>query len=439
MTVNVQNNRRIIRIAGGSIHLSPDAAIPLSHTSLKPETMRFRPGREFYWLIEICQYNRADGSIVLKVLDYNPRETAGFLTQKIKLPVEVIRFEPLSWAGLEPQLAYYQYSQLQNLLAEDESEDEKIGPGLNAPGTLHIHEAYKPETPPQTGAEKSTEHRESFSCYYTDAIFDTGCVRLVKSFDWFRDPVTITIENSFLLPEFDLVKSFFHKAFEGRKKFDVYTAIIRKNDSIESITAHSPQIASIDEKLIEGVKRTQVLHYIKTQPAVSDKSLFTAEEFLEHYAGDERAGNTLKQSEMDILLAALGHRELRNRKQIEYLAGKLQSPAQKIRFTLKPVFGFVFFTEGESMNHFCWELLNSHATYLWSFSKSSGTAAQQFRKVETSIASIRENGREHYKQTYNTQLPDPGMHFSVIYHRNASSGLIDGFPEWKHRLLERLI
>jgi len=171
--------------------------------------MRFRPGREFYWLIEICQYNRADGSIVLKVLDYNPRETAGFLTQKIKLPVEVIRFEPLSWAGLEPQLGYYQYSQLQNLLAEDESEDEKIGPGLNAPGTLHIHEAYKPETPPQTGAEKSTEHRESFSCYYTDAIFDTGCVRLVKSFDWFRDPVTITIENSFLLPEFDLVKSFF--------------------------------------------------------------------------------------------------------------------------------------------------------------------------------------------------------------------------------------
>ncbi|HOI86972.1 MAG TPA: hypothetical protein PLV51_03845, partial [Lentimicrobium sp.] len=125
--MNVQNNRRIIRIAGGSIHLSPDAAIPLSHTSLKPETMRFRPGREFYWLIEICQYNRADGSIVLKVLDYNPRETAGFLTQKIKLPVEVIRFEPLSWAGLEPQLAYYQYSQLQNLLAEDESEDEKIG------------------------------------------------------------------------------------------------------------------------------------------------------------------------------------------------------------------------------------------------------------------------------------------------------------------------
>lgn len=447
MIVNTLSNQRIIKISGRCIFFSPEESLPLDQTTLDPEKMRFRPGREFYWLTEIVSYNPSGAGLLLRVIDYVTDDITGFQQQKVRHPIRFVSFESLDWMQLEPQLAFYQYNQILNILEEagtfqtepDGKVRQQESEGFPAVGSVSVHEAYVPGEENLFPATDTRIIDEIFKYPFTDAVFDTGCVRVVKTFPWYAEPVTITLENSSILPEFDLIKSFFHKVFDGRRKFTITASIELSGNAISRISAASPEIARIDETLIEGVKRAQVLQYIRKQPAVTDKSLFTADEFMSHYADDEEVGNALKQSEMDILLAAMGRQELRNRRQIEYLAGKLHSPEQKIRFTLKPNFGFVFFYEGETMNHFCWELLNSHATYLWSFGRAGETAAQQYRKVETIITSIRETGREQYKSSYHSLPSDPNMHFSIVTHRNANSGLIDGFPEWKHRLLERLV
>ena len=66
----------------------------------------------------------------------------------------------------------------------------------------------------------------------------------------------------------------------------------------------------------------------------------------------------------------------RNVKQLVYLSGKKHERTQKIRFTLNPLFGFIFFISGKNKNHICWELLNSHATYIWSFNKELSIESQ---------------------------------------------------------------
>lgn len=441
-------NRRIIRIAGGSIFLSPVDSLPMASTTLDPEKMRFRPGREFFWETEIIGYEQDTSTVRLRVIDYSPSVITGFENQKLKHPVRFIGFDPLDWKQLEPQLSFYQFNHMLYLLEEGQglpnitkavNMSEEIS-GVAPVGSLSVSGPYQPAVAAETTALPTIRViEERFMHYFTEAEFSTGCVKLVKSFKWHAEPLIISIENSDLIPEFDLIKSFFHKAFSGQKKFEVLARFELSGDTISGSTAYSPQIAMINETLIEGVKRAQALSFIRTLPPKVDKSLFTADEFMGHYADNEKEGNVLKQTELDILKASLSNLALRNRKQIEFLAGSQQSPQHKIRFTLKPVFGFVFMIEGQTMNHFCWELLNSHATYLWSFNKAGSSPEKQYRRVELIIASIRESGREYYKNNYHYIAHEPDMIFSVINHRQANSAIVDGFPDWKHRLLERLV
>jgi hypothetical protein len=128
--------------------------------------------------------------------------------------------------------------------------------------------------------------------------------------------------------------------------------------------------------------------------------LFTADEVLSRIDGNTDSGNVFKQNERDIINIFLQGKDIRNKKQLEYLSGTKHNPQEKIRFTLKPIFGFLFCIVGEKFNHFCWELLNSHATYLWSFERSISTD-NQFKRVENTINTIRVIGRDEYRKAYN--------------------------------------
>ncbi len=447
--MTLPSNQRLILISGGSIFLAPGISLPMSATSLDPEKLRFKPGKEFYWKVEIISYNQSESLVKLNVIDYYSNDEAGFLNQHLRHPVKQIEFELLDWKKLEPQLFFYHYNNLFVLL-----EDSMVGEGIQKKAP--VAKETSPHMPPPVGTlavESPYQHsgnvakhepvketiRESFTAYFNEADFGTGCVHIAKSFKWYYEPILFTIENSGIIPEYDLVKSFFPKAFGGRKKFDVHAIINLLDYKVSSTIASSPQIAQINELLIEGVKNARVQRFINLPKIKTDKSLFTADEFFEYPDDKNRDGNIFKQTELDILMASLGKQDLRNRRQIEYLAGAKQSPDYKIRFTLKPDFGFVFMIEGETMNHFCWELLNSHATYLWSFYKTGSQAEQQYARVERIITAIRETGREHYKNSYHHLPPEPDMLFSLIRHDGAGSAMVDGFPEWKHRLQERLV
>ena len=130
---------------------------------------------------------------------------------------------------------------------------------------------------------------------------------------------------------------------------------------------------------------------------------------------------------------------MRNAKHLQYLSGAKHSERHMLKFTLKPIFGFLFFIEGERQNHFCWELLNSHATYLWSFSKVESEFQFQYARIEKTISLVRQIGRDEYKREFKNGNIDGDLIFSVINHPDVNSSFKDGFVEWKHRLKERLV
>ena len=121
------------------------------------------------------------------------------------------------------------------------------------------------------------------------------------------------------------------------------------------------------------------------------------------------------------------------------MAGGKQTERQKLRYTLHPNFGFVFLIEGEQCNHFVWELLNSHATYVWSIGKSHKDIELQYKRIEATIGTVRSAGRDEYKRAYRNNHQDDDLVFTVIEHDQVNSNLKDGFLKWKSRLNEMLI
>lgn len=92
------------------------------------------------------------------------------------------------------------------------------------------------------------------------------------------------------------------------------------------------------------------------------------------------------------------------------------------------------------MTHHCWELLDSHATYVWSFNPSEVTIQEQFRLMEGIIGIIREQGRQQYKQHWRLQSNlNRGMVFRTIEHPHVSSHLKDGFPIWRQKIEEAIV
>ena len=106
------------------------------------------------------------------------------------------------------------------------------------------------------------------------------------------------------------------------------------------------------KKLRKAVKRKLTLIRSMTTTQGSDDILVS------------ESDNSLKGGEIiDTLLQEKTN--LKNQKQLMYLSGAIQSGTDKIRFTLEPKFGFLFTFNKDGVNHYCWELLQSHASYIW--------------------------------------------------------------------------
>lgn len=224
------------------------------------------------------------------------------------------------------------------------------------------------------------------------------------------------------------------------RKFRVNATITTTGGEVISVTATAPQIAMINEVLVDSIKYQRTLSLTKSPKLPDiDKSLFTAEDIFNTGESDDVEGNVFRQDEKDILQFLITHHNTRNKKQLEYLSGYKQSANFRIRFTLHPNFGFLFLIEGRENNHFVWELLNTHATYVWSIGKSERDIELQYRRVEDIINTIRNTGREQYKRAYKNNHHDSDLVFCSIEHDDITSSFVDGFVKWKHKLNEKLI
>lgn len=447
--------KRLIKISKNKVYLTPEMSLSLSQTSLVGEHLSFRTYEDIYFEIEVFDYDKNSHRISVEILDYQPKNIQNFKEQVAKAQVSFIHFKPLNWLSVERHLSSYTKSVLlrEKIVIDNVSSQTNYAESNSfsraskvAEGT--VNESTKPISSPIYQNYSETIKREPFiekitetaKIHFKEADFNLGFVAFSYKSKELNETYNLKIENHFLLTEFNAIKSYFPKVFGGKKQFSIKIIFTLTDRVVTDIITTSPEIESINENILDSIKRQRVANLTSTPLRNSvDKSLFTSEDIFDSFDDNLKDGNIFNQSEEDILNFLIETRNVRNAKHLQFLSGSKHSVKQKLRFTLKPLFGFVFFIEGETKNHFCWELLNSHATYLWSFDKIDSDTKFQFKRVEETINIIRDMGRETYKNDFRNNRVDSDLCFCTIEHSNINSALKDGFVEWQHRLKEKLI
>ncbi|MBE7686451.1 hypothetical protein F7647_10365 [Tenacibaculum piscium] len=329
-----------------------------------------------------------------------------------------------------------------NAFKEDLNEySEKIEPSQHL-GSINFYEPktiginlikLKEVKPLLTPAEDKIQILDfEFSEYFENSTFHLGYVSFNKKFDNLISTIEIKIYNENILPEYDYIKNYFSNHFDNGI-FNISTKIEIKNQEILSVNSSSKEIEAINNQIIDSIKEQRILKTIDLIDDIeNEKNTFTADEILSKV---DNSINIFKQTEEELINLILDLKNPRNKKQLVYLASKKHNPTEKIRFTLKPLFGFIFFIEGKENNHICWELLNSHATYLWTFKKTIPTSLI-IEESEININTIKQIGRQKYRKQVKKNELETNAKFSVINHSKSKQK--EEFNLWKNKLESKL-
>jgi hypothetical protein len=442
----------IIKINNQNIHFSLTLSIPTRQTNLPMESMTFRFHTEIYWKIELVEYHEATKCWHVNVSDYSVNDIQPFSEQTITKIIEKVVFNKLDWQKLEPLLFHYQAIKLIDILYNHD---------INTHSSYET-KSFRPETPfnqssyeipkeiPNQSFQTKFENRQipivpkvdylkiNFSVKFQDATFIEGFVTFKKFIKQVGIQVEFRIKNDYILEEFDNIKLWFSKMLKS-KRFYVAAVITTINRNISEASATSSQIDMITPNIIESVKYDRTLALTRPPRTTNpDKSLYSNEDIFNLIDPDIKDGNVFNQSEPDIIKSLTQNDHVRNRKQLEYLSVIKQTTKSKIHYTLNPLFGFLFLIEGKERYHFVWELLQSHATYIWSITKDEKDVLALYSKIEEILNIIRLIGREEYKKTYSNRNKGFNYSFKSIEHQDISANIINGFTKWESKLNELL-
>lgn len=269
---------------------------------------------------------------------------------------------------------------------------------------------------------------------YKNALFVDGGVIVNKFHLEDGTPINFKfkIENPGIRAEFNEIKYFFHKVF-GHKSFTISGMLVYENSIINGVeNVSSVEIESINESIIQKVKTLQIEDIQKIM-IVDDKRLFTIEEIIDVLKKEAEGGKVLLESDKELVDILNKNHALKNKKQLEYLSGVLQDNKTQIRFTLHPKFGFLFTFYRDNRVFYCWELLDSFATYLWSHNRDL-SKDNDYSRIEKDINYIIENGRNKYKSAYKNKRIVTGLDFISINHTENNKEDNERFSIWKSKI-----
>lgn len=414
-----------IQIKDKKIYLNETDFIPFPQTNLPEHSLTFKSNEDIIWEVKSTFHDLNSKEIQLEVINYHPAEFTSFLTQELKPEIDKIVFKDLLWSELEPLLSFYQKIELMPLCKEEVKKEH-----LPAPPKRHQMQ------PQITNLDFSTtsvdipkRYHEVFNFSFSNVEFHDGYISFSELFKFFNHPIEFKIFNPHLLKEFEYIKSYFPKVL-GIKKFTVLAEIEITGYRITDRKATSPHIDLIDQNFIGKVNKRRVLNFPKIKSDF-EGSIFDLDELIK--SSDIPNLNSLpSQTEIEVIKILLEEREIRNQKQIEFLAFEKQSPKEKIKFNIKPKFGFLFLLEGKS-NFYCWELLNDNATYIWNL-KNQKPKEILLETVEEIISLIAKIGRKEYKKYYKENGIELDYIFNAIHHSKVNVNPEVGFENWKSNL-----
>lgn len=438
----MENREITIKVQNDRIWLNPRISIPIQQTNIPIEHMTFRSHEPIFWKVEMLYYNAGKNSLMVLVKEYYASDITNFDKQEPRYAVEKLLFEKLDWRQLEPLLSIYQKIHLTDFLinADSDSFTSDESPTRINIKPVPVLADIQPYTGIQQIGPKPTIRIISKDIWvgFDEAHFILGYVAFKMHINNIGKEIDFQIPNVHILAEFDNIKFWFAKKLKT-KKFKVHVSITVTNNEVTETKATSKQIDQITPELIDSVRCQRTIALSKELRINNpEKSLFSVTEIFTMISSEDIEGNVFNQTEEDILEVFLEHNKVRNKKQLEYLAGNMQSENHKLRYTSNPNFGFLFLIEGTKNNHFVWELLNSNGTYIWSIEKNKQSVEEQYKRIEDIINLVRTSGRENYKRTYKNMLQDNDLVFNVIYHEDIESKSVDAFPKWKSKLEEHL-
>ena len=429
----------IIKIQNDRVLFNPQLSIDIRQTSIPFEHLKFRTNEDIYWKVEMLEYEPLEKCLKVKILNYKATDISTFTNQPAKREIKKLIFVgKYDWARLDPLLASYVRSRFINELEN-----------INDKQSSFIERTKQTSFTTNTKAQQFDLSKpikpfvriitEDFWIAFNDAQFMLGNVSFQKHIKKIDRNIDFKISNDHILAEFDNIKYWFSKKLKT-KKFHVTANITLIDNEVNQVNATSKEIDLITPELIDSINYLRTLELTKVpKESDVDKSLFTAEDIFSQVDTDDIEGNVFKQSEQDILNFLTEKGNVRNKKELAYLSGHKQTENHSIRYTLHPNFGFLFLIEGVENNHFVWELLNSHATYIWTIGKFEREINLQFKRIESTVNLIRTMRRDEYKRAFKSGNIDSDLVFKVIKHKDIGSNFIDEFPKWKDKLNEQLI
>jgi hypothetical protein len=424
---------RFIKISNNKIYFTNSDFVGLEQTNFPENSLKFKYHLDTYLKVELSNYNEQLKSLDIEIKNYKPKEIQNFNNQELKKKINKLIFKKLEWDKLIQLLSNYQ-SNLPKLIPEAFKEEEEEEEEEEEDFTEIENENEEEIEYSEINSEQKIQDFDfEFTEKFNNAIFHLGYVSITKIIDIFYSPIELKIYNDKLLPEYDYIKNYFSNYYNN-ENFNITTKIEIKGNEIISIISHSKEIENINNEIIDSVKRERILNTIDfIDNSENEKSTFTADEILSKI---DNSLNIFKETEEDIINLILELKNPRNKKQLVYLSDKKHKSIEKIRFTLKPLFGFIFFIEGKEKNHMCWELLNSHATYLWSFEKFEPIYLV-IKQSEININTIKQIGRQMYRNQVKMNQLQINSIFSIIKH--PKSNLKDNFDIWKSKLISKLV
>ncbi len=425
----------ILKFSNTNAFLCPEVALDFNQVKVPLSARSFLPAA--YWTIKVLHHNPDENKLFAQVLNYNTGDTDFPPHQEMcfddLMMIDNITFKSIDTRGLLQTISKHGY------VTNRQQYVPRFGPNTLEPGQelgLDDEDEYSTSPSPNHNVDEGQSHynisapepsliEETISVPLKNVKFKLGCVSFkVKPKDFWKD-VEFEITNYDIREEYDAVKNYFANVLKT-KKIDVQIRVAVKLGDVVSTSASSPQIAMINQKLIENVKFEFVKDNMRKKVNVDvDKSLFTMDEYFESLAERGLAAGGMFSDENDLMEYMMNITGTKHYKHLRYLSSLHAHHIMKLRFVVKPL-SFVFLVEGEKNYHIIWETLNTEeATWIWHSEKNTERLKQKLYKVEDILNVVKVQGKIAY-------INSGEDNFRRIFH--DYSDLVEGFVKWKGEL-----
>ncbi len=400
--------------------------VPWEQTNLPKNAFQLKQSVAVIWQALVTTLDMHQ--ISLQIIDYESNNLDRFRLQKMKRAVTHIHLELMDWPSFEKMLSVYQVNELKPYFLSQETTPDEISwnriPEIKKSVQLQL-------------TEKVVQEKIKHSIPFEELDYHAGYICFSYHYPELDEKLEIKIHNPWIYPSMQLVKYYFPKVFKKKNAEITILLKIQKGQVID-YEASCDDLDKINNQSMEVIKDIRIGEISEPFEYQSPLHIYNDQTIWDLIDRDLNNASPDPIQIEDILHYWLEKKEVRNKKQLAYLSGHLQSPQEKIHITLNPDFGFLFVINGDQMKHFCWELLDSNASYLWSFDKKAFSTSDCLYQLTQIIGVIKTRGRNFYRQEMKIN-PSPDYMFCAIHHEPDDINRIDGFRSWKERLEAKLI